>query len=362
MSTTTSNESNHVGLALSRRLDFISEGSSSSSAGTSEVPNEFLEKFEEEPTTISNKPSAKETVASQMLKYMLEHNIMNQSQWYEDAHVEALTKFVTNNYFNANVSRFCDVVCSRMVARPFMGGKDAIFKPLSDMELEYAIAEHGEKIEYLMDTVWGFNPETKRTCVRAFVGVADRRFGKKNTVYFYGRSNTGKSILMDSFMEFFQPCVGYPSQNQRSGFPWGDAANRRVIRADEPHADLDNIDIFKTIMSGNVCNVDKKYAASIIINPTPVYMSSNKPLWELCLKEKESIINRCAFIKYLSTPCPEDFGTITKMDWNIILSKYYTKWYLYDVKPMNPASYQAWQAKKARGSNAYNPIVDDDLN
>ena len=344
----------HVGFQLSKRLNEISAVAPPPSP---EVPTDFLNKFEDEEKP---KPAPKETVASQMLKYMLDNNIMNQSQWYEDTHVEALTRFVTNNYFNANIARFCDVVCSRMVARPFIGGTDPIFKPLNDLELECAIAEYGEKIEYLMDNVWSFTAETKRTCVRAFVGVADRKFGKKNTIYFYGRSNTGKSILMDSFMEFFQPCVGYPSQNQKSGFPWGDAANRRVIRCDEPHADCDNIDIFKTIMSGNVCNVDKKYAASIIINPTPVYMSSNKPLWELCLKEKESIINRCAFMKYLGTPCPEDFGALCKMDWVILLSKYYTKWYLYDVKPMNPASYAAWQAKKAQGSNAFNPIVIED--
>ena len=65
-------------------------------------------------------------------------------------------------------------------------------------------------------------------------------------------------------------------------------------------------------------------------------------------------------MKYLGTPCPEDFGALCKMDWVILLSKYYTKWYLYDVKPMNPASYAAWQAKKAQGSNAFNPIVIED--
>ena len=54
--------------------------------------------------------------------------------------------------------------------------------------------------------------------------------------------------------------------------------------------------------------------------------------WNLCLKEKEAIINRLSFNKYLSTPLPEDFGLLTKLDWEIVLSKYFLLYKLYDVR------------------------------
>jgi hypothetical protein len=271
---------------------------------------------------------------AQMLEYMMDNNIMSVSQMHDPQHVAALTRFVVFPHYNAWMAKFIEVVRGKAVATPFISknGSLSLFTPLSVQELEVATKLHGNKIENLCRDIHGFNEATFKSFIRAMVGVADRKFGKQNCIYLFGKSNTGKSILLDSFMEFATPCVGYPSNNVQSGFPFGDCGNSRFLRFDECHIDMDNIELYKQIMGGNITPADKKYSSSIFIPATPCYISSNKPLWHLCLKEKDAITNRLAFNKYLSVVLPEDFGLLTKIDWQIVLSKYYLLYKLYDVR------------------------------
>ena len=271
---------------------------------------------------------------AQMLEYMMENNIMSVSQMHEPQHVSALTRFVVFPHYNAWMAKFIEVVRGKAVATPFVSknGSMSLFKPLTSEELTIAVNCRGNKIENICRDIHGMNEATFKSFIRAMVGTADRKFGKQNCVYLFGKSNTGKSILLDSFMEFAAPCIGYPSNNVQSGFPFGDCGNSRFLRFDECHIDMDNIELYKQIMGGNITPADKKYSSSIFIPSTPCYISSNKPLWHLCLKEKEAIINRLSFNKYLSTPLPEDFGLLTKLDWEIVLSKYFLLYKLYDVR------------------------------
>jgi hypothetical protein len=309
---------------------------------------------EEEFTNLFASPAPKEkkeTKAGAMLAYMLANNIMSVSQFYEPSHCEALANFVVNPHFNNNVSRFCEVVRSRMLTASFMPVSvgsliPGLFILLTSLQLTALIASRGERIDYLLREIHQWTPATIKLFVRAMVGVADRKFGKQNCVYLWGKSNSGKSILLDSFCSYFSPCIGYPSNNIRSGFPLGECANSRVIRMDEIHINMDNVELYKCVMSGNVANVDKKYSSSVIIPPTPCYISSNKPIWDLCLKEKEPLLNRMAFNKYMSSVCPEDFGLLTKIDWDIIISKNYKEWKLNDVKFMDGPSYENFLRKK----------------
>jgi hypothetical protein len=314
----------------------------------------LVEPKEEEFVNLFASPAPKEkkeTKAGTMLAYMLANNIMSVSQFYEPSHTEALANFVVNPHFNNNVSRFCEVVRARMMTASFMPVNVGSFIPglfilLTTLQLTALIASRGERIDYLLREIHQWTPATIKLFVRAMVGVADRKFGKQNCVYLWGKSNSGKSILLDSFVSYFSPCIGYPSNNIRSGFPLGECANSRVIRMDEIHINMDNVELYKCVMSGNVANVDKKYSSSVIIPPTPCYISSNKPIWDLCLKEKEPLLNRMAFSKFMSHTCPEDFGLLTKLDWDIIISKHYKEWKLNDVKFMDGPTYENFLRKK----------------
>lgn len=149
-----------------------------------------------------------------------------------------------------------------------------------------------------------------------------------------GSSNSGKSMLFDTFTKaYFNNCYGQPVHNPRSGFPFGDCLNKRVILYEEPMITDDNIEDMKKILGGQDHKVDVKYKSQVHIERTPVLITSNYRL-EAKLGDAvgNTLSNRC-FTIYLSKPLPEDTDKIpiTKEDWDIILSKYWYTMGLCDI-------------------------------
>ena len=244
--------------------------------------------------------------------------------------ITEIKQFLLHPQYNTLCSSLFDMVRATLVTKPFMSADgNCFFTPLSEEEYEAAIEERdGEKIEFLLKDHHGISEAQFKTFLQCMCNVADKKMGKENSIWLQGKSNAGKSILLDSFMEYFRGAVGAPANNVRSGFPLGDCTNVRVIRWDEPAINMDNCELAKSVMGGNDTKADKKYSCAVTIPRTPVFISSNKPLWALCLKERVAFENRMAFHIYLTKPCPDNFGNLTKMDWDIVLTKYYLQYKL----------------------------------
>jgi hypothetical protein len=278
----------------------------------------------------TDKPCGKKTtVKDQMLEYFLKYNLMSPNDVIARPITE-IKQFLLHPQYNTLCSSLFDMVRATLVTKPFMSADgNCFFTPLSEEEYEAAIEERdGEKIEFLLKDHHGISEAQFKTFLQCMCNVADKKMGKENSIWLQGKSNAGKSILLDSFMEYFRGAVGAPANNVRSGFPLGDCTNVRVIRWDEPAINMDNCELAKSVMGGNDTKADKKYSCAVTIPRTPVFISSNKPLWALCLKERVAFENRMAFHIYLTKPCPDNFGNLTKMDWDIVLTKYYLQYKL----------------------------------
>lgn len=292
----------------------------------SEGEAEFVGLFPES----TDKPCGKKTtVKDQMLEYFLKYNLMSPNDVIARP-ISEIKQFLLHPQYNTLCSSLFDMVRATLVTKPFMAiDGNCFFTPLSETEYDAAIEERdGEKIEFLLRDHHGISESQFKTFLQCMCNVADKKMGKENSIWLQGKSNAGKSILLDSFMEYFRGAVGAPANNVRSGFPLGDCTNVRVIRWDEPAINMDNCELAKSVMGGNDTKADKKYSCAVTIPRTPVFISSNKPLWALCLKERVAFENRMAFHIYLTKPCPDNFGNLTKMDWDIVLTKYYLQYKL----------------------------------
>jgi len=266
------------------------------------------------------------SVKGLFLKYCLEHSIMEPLQLINRP-IEETEDFLLHPQFGSLSTTIYDVVRASMVNKPFFD----FFELLTGDALEKAIDQRGGvKIEYLLITIHGWSLNKFKAFVECMVCVADKRLGKENSIWLEGASNAGKSILLDSFCKLFKGCVGAPSNNIRSGFPFESLMNARAARVDEPPINGDNFEMYKSLFGGNETKSDKKYSTNVTIPATPCFISSNTPLWKKCMLEKKAFLNRMAFHGKFDKEIPKElnFGSITDLDWIILLSKYVDEWSL----------------------------------
>lgn len=177
--------------------------------------------------------------------------------------------------------------------------------------------------KYLHD-VQGWTPEQVFLFGNLCFDVANRRCGKKNTMWISGVSNAGKSRVMDAFITgYFNGNVGLPDNTPKTSFKWGGCVNKRVILWDEPFAMQEESEVLKLILGGEPANVQVKYQTSTFINPTPVFVTSNKKLHEILRIEWQAakgVFDNRMFHFRMQVACPPDqvdsYFPMAKEDWD----------------------------------------------
>lgn len=112
------------------------------------------------------------------------------------------------------------------------------------------------------------------------LNVANWNTQKKNCVWVWGPSNSGKSTLMASFVDtYFPQSVGKPDNNVRTSFPFNNCVNKRIIFWEEPYITLDNVEDVKCLLSGTKFSTDIKYQSAVEIEKTPVFVTANRTPW-----------------------------------------------------------------------------------
>lgn len=123
---------------------------------------------------------------------------------------------------------------------------------------------------------------------------------KKNTLYIWGPSNTGKTtLIINLFINYFgKENIGLISNNKN--FEYQHIINKNLLIFDEFDIDKINLENFKKLISKELVLGEKKGKEPQIIKPTPMLISSNYSLeYKLNMYEsKESIENRLFVVNF----------------------------------------------------------------
>lgn len=116
---------------------------------------------------------------------------------------------------------------------------------------------------------------------------------KINSIWFYGPSNAGKSLVANSIVESCRFFANIMDFDERSSFPLNDAPGKRVLLINEPDIGERRIELVKNIMEGQEVAINVKNQRGISLPRTLLIICSNKTLWHFCMSESTAILNRC---------------------------------------------------------------------
>lgn len=103
--------------------------------------------------------------------------------------------------------------------------------------------------------------------------------GKKNTLYFHGPANTGKTMMAESLCKMVK-MYGNVNHNNKS-FPFNDCHNKAILWWEECFMLEEYVEAAKCIMGGSSVRVDKKNAESVLIPKTPMVITSNNDITQV---------------------------------------------------------------------------------
>lgn len=143
-----------------------------------------------------------------------------------------------------------------------------------------------------------------RNFILNILNVLDKCKKKKNTLYFWGAPNSGKTCVTQSLQ---RAAYFYGEVNQGTAsyiFMWQDCINKRLIVINKPHFDAAMIEQLKIILKGPGTFVHKKMSSDEYLRPTPVIMTLNTYVWSLFPGSKNAILSRLIHLYDDLKACP----------------------------------------------------------
>lgn len=127
--------------------------------------------------------------------------------------------------------------------------------------------------------------------------VLKKLTGKRNCVVLEGRSNAGKTAILNSML-YAKSMVGQITKDEKFGFM--DLVGKRIARIDELQLTIGNVDNMKKLFSGEPLQVDIKNQPSATVAGLPVFASCNNNVFQYIQNEDiKAIQNRCFIFKNL---------------------------------------------------------------
>lgn len=148
-----------------------------------------------------------------------------------------------------------------------------------------------------------------------FVGWAQRKYGKRNTLWFFGPATTGKTNIAEAIAHAvpFYGCVNWTNEN----FPFNDCTDKMIIWWEEGKMTAKIVETAKAILGGSKVRVDQKCKASVQLDPTPVMITSNTNMCYVVdgntttFEHAQPLQDRMFKIE-LTKRLSDDFGKVTK--------------------------------------------------
>nr|ABA71700.1 Rep78 [Adeno-associated virus VR-355] len=150
-----------------------------------------------------------------------------------------------------------------------------------------------------------------------FLGWAQKRFGKRNTIWLFGPATTGKTNIAEAIAHAvpFYGCVNWTNEN----FPFNDCVDKMVIWWEEGKMTAKVVESAKAILGGSKVRVDQKCKSSAQIDPTPVIVTSNTNMCAVIdgnstTFEHQQPLQDRMFKFELTRRLEHDFGKVTKQE------------------------------------------------
>lgn len=162
--------------------------------------------------------------------------------------------------------------------------------------------------------IQGYNP---LQVGHAICCILNKQMGKQNTICFYGPASTGKTNIAKAIVQGVRlyGCVNHLNK----GFVFNDCRQRLIIWWEECLMHQDWVEPAKCILGGTECRIDVKHKDSVLLQQTPVIISTNHDIYSVVggntvshvhaapLKERILQLN---FMKQL----PQTFGEISPVE------------------------------------------------
>lgn len=253
-----------------------------------------------------------------VFQYLLANRITNRSD-FEACNPEEIRRFLCLSNIESILPRGFNFVAMQLRMEPFAPYTDA---EVSGLAMANAVRVNG--IRRFLCGVHEWSLKQYAFFLSELANCLNGKSKKKNCIWVFGPSNTGKSTLMASFIDLFFPtCVGRPDNSERTSFPFNSCVNKRVIFWEEPAITPRNVEDVKCLMSGTKFSTDIKYQSAIEIAKTPVVVTANKVPWA-GMTDSNIMKSRCFSFK-LSTVLSEAWLTanahkyfpFSKQDWQM---------------------------------------------
>lgn len=212
-----------------------------------------------------------------------------------------------------NDNNFENVYCKRTFSQNFKKAlsfaiQETLHIPIRDLCCNFEDKKNqcmpAVKSANLMEKWCHFQGIDPGQFARDFEAVLDRTPRKQNCICLTGEPNSGKTFIAKSmekacifYAEIVQGTAGY-------AFMWQDCINKRVIVINEPCFDYTIIETLKAVLEGTGTYVHKKNSSDEYLRPTPVLITSNVPVWNMCSGAEQAIRVRCKRIYDNLKPCP----------------------------------------------------------
>lgn len=214
-----------------------------------------------------NETILQEDKTAQLQDLIIKHRIINEEQWHakipRDIRLEMILLPDFRHIFNETI-KIVNIdnppPKKLFIAYPpdyTPTGNNSIFDFLHDTQTWIAatVKEFGLALQDIMN----YNKPTK------------------NTIYIWGRSNTGKTAITQSFCTMYDLKTGRPNSNPKSKTPFEDCIGKDIIHWEWPHIRKATRNTIIQMLDGSDTIITtKKYTAGISMRQTPIIITSNK--------------------------------------------------------------------------------------
>nr|QTE04051.1 MAG: nonstructural protein 1 [Turdus hortulorum parvoviridae sp.] len=234
----------------------------------------------------------KRILTSDLFDYVLRHRITNRSE-FDGRPADEIKEFLMMNNIESALPR-----AFNFTSMQIRNDRFEPYGPEHLLDLRCAILQRVPRLRLFLCGVQNWTVKQYKFFMKSLYIVANMETTKKNCIWVWGPSNTGKSTVMDSFIAcFFESCVGKPDNNERTSFPFNSCVNRRVIFWEEPSLRPNNIEDVKCLMSGTTFSTDIKYQSAVTIKRTPVFVTANRTPWT-GMQDANIMMSRCFTFKF----------------------------------------------------------------
>lgn len=258
-------------------------------------------------TNTELKPSLIETLAMEALRLCKEHFIFDQKQFklkFPELFLRFTSKSQGLQKLEQTISLYCETIIHESNAWEIAKAIHA------DKEIENIKENKVIKLCHHQN----YDP---RYVAHTLCCWLAGKLGKKNTIYLYGPANTGKTMFAEALCKMVG-LFGNVNHNNLN-FPFNDCHNKAILWWEECCMLESYVEAAKCIMGGSGVRVDRKGQDSVLIQKTPIVVTSNNDITQVCSKNATTDLHaaairaRCIMFKF-SNWLSSNWGLITIKD------------------------------------------------